>query len=68
MKQALELKQQSQMKKLYKGEDFGFNLNFKIENEDIPVRVKVGFGNDIQVDAKRFDKNKYLSLSLTAEF
>ncbi len=49
-------------------EDFGFNLNFKIENEDIPVRVKVGFGNDIQVDAKRFDKNKYLSLSLTAEF
>ena len=46
----------------------GFNLNFKIDSEDFPVKVKVGFGNNIKVDAKPFDPDKYFTLSVAAEF
>lgn len=50
-------------------ENFGYDINFKVSGDDIPVELKVSFGNQMPTDdLTAFEEDKYLSFSLIAEF
>ncbi len=50
-------------------EKFGYDVNFKAANEEMPVELMLLFGNIIDsTDLATFDEDKYLSISMVAEF
>ncbi|ABX31854.1 glycoside hydrolase family 13 domain protein [Petrotoga mobilis SJ95] len=50
-------------------ENFGYDVNFKAANEEMPVELMLLFGNIIDTaDLATFNEDKYLSISMVAEF